>query len=118
MFRNFRKVLGSLACAAVLASANSNVKVEASVGARIVAGTTGTVLTAKSIIDVLQYYGVAKDYKSKGDDHGVLGRDGLIGRFTYPFWHKDTPGASGRCLVIPITEGVCCVGSLIFTIIG
>ena len=117
MFRDFRKVIGSLACAAVLASANSSVKVEASVFARVVAGTTGTVLTAKSIIDILQYCEVAKD-DQPGDDRGLLGPNGLIGKFTYPHWHKGTDGAGLRCLVVPVAEGVCGVGSLIVAITG
>lgn len=118
MFHNFRKVLSSLACAAVLASANSNVKVEASVGARIVAGTSGTVLTFKSLIDFLQYYDIARDDKTKGDNHGVLGLEGLIGKFTYPVWRKDVPGAGPRCLVVPIVEGVCGIGLWIVTFTG
>ncbi len=86
MFRNSRKVLGSLACAAFLVGANPNSQVEAGAGAKIASGAIGTVLLALGATEILQGAGFAVNSVKPqegdlGDEKGLLGLHGTVGRF-------------------------------------
>ena len=104
MFRNSRKVLGSLACAAVLASASSNVKVEASGFPRILAAVICVVEGTRAGVEWCQWAGVARDNRA-GDQQGLLGIDGTIGQFCNVTRVKGSDD-SWKGLIVPIGDTV------------
>ena len=110
----FRKVLGSLACTAVLASANSNVKAEVAGAAKVVAkavtGTTGGIFAINSVVNILQWFAVA-EHKEGNDNNGVLGFKGALGQFDHPWFFKGEDG-SLKGLVFPIVKGISGFGLL------
>ena len=116
MFRSSRKLLGSLACAAVLAGANSNVKVEAGAFSRITSVAVGTLMGVRSVLHWCQWFGVARDNKA-GDNKGLLGPEGTIGQFDNVTLAKGDDG-SYKGLVVPIGETVMTVGSVAAAVIG
>ena len=116
MFRNSRKVLGSLACAAVLASANSNAKVEAGAGAKVGSAVLGAVSTGFGVVNLLQAFGVGLGE----DERGLLGGDGLVGKFLgRPHGDKkDDKFGKLQPLVMGIGKIVLGAGGIVFAIVG
>lgn len=114
MFRNSRKVLGSLACAAVLAGANSNAKVEAGAGAKVGSAVLGTVSTGFGVVNLLQAFGVG----TGEGENGPLGINGSVGKWLgRPYGDGDKPGKL-QPLVMGIGKIVLGAGGIVFAIVG
>ncbi|MBO6126435.1 MAG: hypothetical protein J6P21_00325 [Clostridia bacterium] len=116
MFRNSRKVLGSLACAAVLAGANPNAKVEAGAGAKVGSAVLGTVSTGFGVVNLLQAFGVGTGEK----DDGPLGMGGSVGKWLgRPYGEvKDNKPGKLQPLVMGIGKIVLGAGGIVFAIVG
>ncbi len=116
MFRNSRKVLGSLACAAVLAGANPNAKVEAGALAKAGSGVLGAIFTVGGVINLLQAFHVGTGEEEKGP----LGGQGPVGKWLGRPYGDAEDGKLGKLppLLVGIGKIVFGTGGMVFAIVG
>ena len=114
----FRKTfLCSLACAVAISGAGANDLTSAAggVAARVASATTGTVLTANSVINFLQWFKVGTDKEGRTGD-GVLGRNGAIGQFDHVTKQKGEDG-NWKGLVLPIIKVLSGAGAIVCSVL-